>query len=143
MGSTFWSFARLTAPELGTSSVADGYGKDKVHTPSSLLCGSIGNIAHHLPIVYVFWLSFSGVVGKTRCVCCNEADVGGAPVDSPPFDLGGTRGLGVAIAGILHELEEEEAGNWNVLDTAWRVGIQSMVTDMVVLVLSQTPESSF
>ncbi|KAF8559444.1 hypothetical protein OG21DRAFT_1503348 [Imleria badia] len=51
--------------------------------------------------------------------------------DSPPFDLGRVRGLRVAVAVILHELEEEEAGDWNLLDTAWRGGIQGMVFHVI------------
>jgi len=51
--------------------------------------------------------------------------------DSPPLDLDRVRGLRVAVAVILHELEEEEAGEWNVLDTAWRESIQGMVFHVI------------
>ena len=51
--------------------------------------------------------------------------------DSPPFDLGRVRGLRVAVAVILRELEEEESGDWNVLDTAWRSGMQGMVFHVI------------
>ncbi|KAF8437215.1 hypothetical protein L210DRAFT_3622294 [Boletus edulis BED1] len=53
--------------------------------------------------------------------------------DSPPFDLGRVRELRVAVAVILHELEEEEAGDWNVLDMAWRGGKQGMVFHVIDL----------
>ena len=51
--------------------------------------------------------------------------------DSPPFDLGRVRGLRVAVAVILREVEEEEDGDWNVLDTAWGGGIQGMVFHII------------
>ena len=61
-------------------------------------------------------------------------------VDSPPFDLGRVRGLRVAVAVILHELEEEEAGDWSVLDTAWSGGIQGMVFHVIDMASSVSRE---
>lgn len=51
--------------------------------------------------------------------------------DSLPFDMGRVRGLRVAVAVILHELEEEEGGDWNLLDMAWSGGIQGMVFHVI------------
>lgn len=60
--------------------------------------------------------------------------------DSPRFDLGRIRGLRVAVAVILHELEEGEAGDWNVLDTAWRGGMQGMVFHVIDMASSVSQE---
>ncbi|KAG8218983.1 hypothetical protein J3R82DRAFT_4726 [Butyriboletus roseoflavus] len=60
--------------------------------------------------------------------------------DSSPFDLGRVRGLRVAVAVILHELEEDETGDWNVLDTAWRGGIQGMVFHVIDMASSVSQE---
>ena len=60
--------------------------------------------------------------------------------DSLPFDLGRVRGLRVAIAVILRELEEDEDGDWNVLDTAWRGGIQGMVFHVIDMASSVSQE---
>ena len=60
--------------------------------------------------------------------------------DSPPFDLDRVRGLRVAVAVLLHELEEDEVGDWNVLDTAWRGGIQGMVFHVIDMVSSVSKE---
>ena len=50
--------------------------------------------------------------------------------DSQSFDFGRIRGLRVAVAVILHELEEE-AGDWSILDTAWSGGTQGMIFHVI------------
>ena len=61
-------------------------------------------------------------------------------MDSPVFGLDRVRGLRVAVAVILHELEEEEAGDWNVLDASWRGGIQGMVFHVIDMASSISKE---
>ncbi|KAG9317796.1 hypothetical protein JVU11DRAFT_2019 [Chiua virens] len=56
--------------------------------------------------------------------------------DSPPFDLDRIRGLRVSVAVILNEFEDDEAGDWNVLDTAWRGGIQGLIFHVIDILFS-------
>lgn len=60
--------------------------------------------------------------------------------DSPPFDLDRVRGLRVAVAVLLREFEEDEAGDWNILDTAWRGGMQGMVFHVIDMASSVSKE---
>lgn len=60
--------------------------------------------------------------------------------DSPPFNLDRIRGLRVAIAIILREFEEDETGDWNVLDEASRGGIQGMVFHVIDMASSVSKE---
>ncbi|KIJ69801.1 hypothetical protein HYDPIDRAFT_171781 [Hydnomerulius pinastri MD-312] len=60
--------------------------------------------------------------------------------DSPPLDLDRIRALRVAVAIIQHELEEDEAGDLNVLEAGWKEKIHGLMFHVIDVVSSVSQE---
>ncbi|KAF9236224.1 hypothetical protein BU15DRAFT_89269 [Melanogaster broomeanus] len=60
--------------------------------------------------------------------------------DFPTMNSDRIRGLRVALAVIVHELEEDETGDWNVLEAGWKEQVYGLMFHVIDVVVSVSQE---